>query len=193
MPGWKLSDEVLRELASKYCDNRSEAHVLPKVAVLNALYGTNVLAIREMARHIASVFRETLGEPGPDIVERIAAPKELGVARRFLSFASKYCHFFVSPERFAIYDSQALAALCLHLGSGRPKTAKDSGLSYPAYLEAINRLRERDCLSCSYAELDRYLWLCGERLDFARRRKGQKTPVINKEALELFSSNRDYA
>ena len=163
--------------------------MLLKIAALNSLYAANVFATHAMARHIVCVFKHTPGDPGPETVEDIARPKDpLFNRRQFLSFASKYCHFFVNPDRFAICDSRALDALRSHLGSGCPKAAKDGSIVYHDFLDAVNQLRERNRLSCSYVELDRYLWLRGCWLQLQRERKDGKPRAINREAREFLKS-----
>ena len=53
-------------------------------------------------------------------MKHIAGLPQIGddIPRRFVSFAAKFCHFFIDEERFPIYDEAARDAIRLHLGSG---------------------------------------------------------------------------
>ncbi len=183
---------MLAALARHFPSNTCVAHVLPKAIVLNSLYATSVLAIQAMAKHVAEVLAEVGDQPGVDVVEKIAWLHDLGEhkkSRRFLSFASKYCHFFVSQCRFAILDDFAAAAIRLHLGP-HAHTYANKPSDYPEYLAAIDRLRVAAGLSCSYRELDRYLWLRGqwERWQKPSSKAELRGSGVNPEVRDLFSS-----
>ena len=51
---------------------------------------------------------------------------------------------------------------------------------YAVFCEKVDRLRERDKLTASLRELDRYLWLFGLWIDYEQGRQ------INREARALF-------
>jgi hypothetical protein len=191
MPRWQSANSVLRSLTERLSSNIDIAHVTAKVATINSLYGTNVYAIQDVAEHIVEVMSGHAGLPPVELVEQIASVKGLGPAKRdfrFLSFASKYCHFFVDSDQFAIFDNAALEALRFHLGRGSVKASADGSVTYPDYLEALERLRQANQLCCSPAELDRYLWLRGQLLQLRRwrQRHGSEAPLMNAEVLRLF-------
>lgn len=119
------------------------------------------------------------------LVERLAAlPKTpaQSVARRHFSFASKFAHFFIDRERFPIYDSHADGMVAYHLG--RKEREKDPEHPYRAFVKNLHTLRERAGITCSAAELDRYLWLAGLYRAWRHNAKSQ----INIEVARLFES-----
>jgi hypothetical protein len=76
-----------------------------KSIAVNSLYGTNVLAIIPMAKHVRNVLlRPGATEQGADLVDQIAALTLNGTTHRRTSFAAKFCHFFVDENNFQIYD-----------------------------------------------------------------------------------------
>jgi len=134
--------------------------VLLKASVVNALYTTNVFAIRATARHICDLFSVESELSDLQLVPRIAELAVGGKVRRCVSFASKYAHFFVDPDRFYIMDYNAGQALAAHLGARRVDPA-DWTPDYPAFVQRVEALRRRDWITVSNRELDRYLWLYG--------------------------------
>ena len=178
---WRASEEALALLSVKVPGFSEKACLLKTVAV-NAIYGTNVLAVVRMAGHVHSTMKKRRRLPiGVDMVTDIAAlPEEHGKSgRRFTSFASKFCHFFVDAELFPIYDEAACTALTVHLGT-RPKRH-----DYQGFCKAFRMLRQESELRCSTRELDRYLWLTGMYMRWLRQReKGH--PQVNAELLDVF-------
>jgi len=193
LTGWQRADAVLAALAQHFPSNTSESDVLPKAIVLNSLYATRVLAIQAMAKHVAEVLTDAGDQPGVEVVEEIAWLRGLGKdrdkSRRFLSFASKYCHFFVDQNRFAIVDDFAASAVRLHLGQ-HAHTYANKPSDYPEYLAAIDRLRTAAGLSCSYRGFDRYLWLRGQWEQWQKppSKDGIRGSGVNPEVRALFSS-----
>jgi hypothetical protein len=151
---WNRIDTALELLNQRVPSNMEDADVLLKVAVLNQLYRTNLYAVPEMASHIVQTFRMQRPPYQEGLVEEIA--KFFGGV--YLSFASKYCHFFVE-NKFLIFDQFALKTLHMHLGN----SAKSKGQRprYADYCTDINTIRKESNLHCSTRELDRYLWLAG--------------------------------
>jgi hypothetical protein len=184
---WRRADAALERLRDAVPGFDGEACLLKALAV-NTLYGANVLAIRRIAQHIEEVMAGAdARNTGPDLVERIAScpGAEGGKERNFVSFASKFCHFFVEGERFPIYDSDARRALSLHLGKRvYPATTRTT---YGAYLNALNHLRTEANLQCTGSELDRYLWVTGLYLKWKRERPA-KNPQINVELKRVFET-----
>ena len=179
MPKWRRSDEALHALANAFPGNSDPAHVLCKAAALNTLYGTNVFDVVSVAEHVSDVLEAGHSSSAPELVEAVAWVPSL--KRRFLSFASKYCHFFADSTRFAIYDSAALEALRFHLGE-QERGLRTEPVDYGTWLTAIQDLREKGRIDCCPAELDHYLWLCGQ---WIRKHAGRP---VNKEADALFDN-----
>lgn len=179
---WQLTDKVLGRLRIAFPGFGAEESLL-KVVAVNALYGTNVLALGRAASHVQKVLAAAdISEAGPELIESLAniPTTPTGRPRRYVSFASKFAHFFISPERFPIYDSYAERMLMLHLGSS---AIRDSGRPYKAFMENLRTLMRDYDVKCSYRELDRYLWLAGLYLVYT---KGERR--LNSELLNLFDS-----
>jgi hypothetical protein len=180
---WRLADEALTRLADRFRDFGPEACLL-KVVAVNGLYGTNLYAITRMAKHVAGVLKGIdLATPGPGVVERLAdlpAAKGQERKRRHYSFASKFAHFFLDQERFAIMDSYAVATLKRHLGRNY---SEDKAHRYTAFVRNFQELKSLSGFTGSNRELDRYLWLAGE---YAASQKKRKVP-INAEVAALFT------
>lgn len=178
---WGVSDAALAELRARV-PGFSESDCLLKTVTVNAIYGTNVLAVGRMARHVHGIMQRQGTAPATiGIVSEIAklSTAEGGSGRTFTSFASKFCHFFIDAESFPIYDDAACDTLRLHLGE-RPK-AHD----YVGFCCIFRRLREEAGLQCSTRELDWYLWLTGMYMRWLRQRMKDQ-PQVNAELLEVF-------
>jgi predicted transcriptional regulator YheO len=69
---WQAMEQAFDELRIAYPSNQDLKAVLLKASVVNALYATNVFAIRAMARHICDVFSTGSDVPDVQLVPRIA-------------------------------------------------------------------------------------------------------------------------
>jgi hypothetical protein len=174
LPGWQRLDEALGLLAIRV-PGFDAAATLVKLAAVNQLYSTRILAVVRVAQHFADVLgRVDLARADAELVEALAAV----AGRRHHSAASKFAHFFVDPNRFSILDALVEEAVQAHTdvrpsgGAGR----------YMRFAIAVDRLFEASGLKCSRRELDRYLWLAGAwRMWRAGKRVG-----LSSEALALF-------
>lgn len=155
---------------------------LAKAVVVNSLYSTNVYAIFRMAAPIGQSMRElNARQAGCEFADRIALlPAADG--KRFMSFASRFCHHFVAPERFPIYDWYACRALNMHLGKGVTHKWPD----YASFAGAVEALRKSSGLACSPVELDRYLWLRGQHEWYTQRTAAGKHHDLSAEVTGLF-------
>jgi len=174
LQGWTSAEQALDELREAF-PGFTLRDVLVKAAAINTLYFAGVFAIYQMADHIVTVWPR-LPEDPVAAVKTIA--KMPSVKNNFRAFASKFAHFFIAPERFPIYDSYARKTVAYHLG----KAQRDS---YPPFFQDICDLQERAGLSCSFRQLDYYLWLAGQYCKW--RTKGKKAR-INAEVRALFDN-----
>lgn len=115
-------------------------NTLLKAAAVNALYGTQVYAVAEVAEHLCSVLGNTTVPATPALVEELAKVKFVRGSKHitwtFRSFTSKFAHFFIDPDQFPIYDSYAVKMLTYHLnGKGR------EGLSYEQFAAGFSALK----------------------------------------------------
>ncbi len=128
-----------------------------KAIVLNALYGTNIIAIAQTAGRVELVLRANQWT-GPDLVEQLVTEIRGVTKRSNYSFAAKYAHFFVDSS-LPILDSFAEWMLGRHLGR---KMQSKEPRRYHRFTEDIETLKRVAGLNCNCAELDSYLWVAGE-------------------------------
>jgi len=150
--GWESKEIVqLKQVFPK-----SQDAVKVKAIAVNALYGTFIIAISQVADCVGRVL-ETAHASGPGLVEELVVEIRTITKQRNYSFASKYAHFFVDPD-LPILDSYAEWMVAKHLGAMKSKNPK----RYLQFTEDIESLKRLAGLTCSCAELDAYLWVAGE-------------------------------
>lgn len=161
---------------------------LVKFAAVNTLYGTFVFVTVRMAKHIRGVMSGVAsGALGPELVDRLSElPAENGEknAPRLASFASKFAHFFVSPETFPILDRFVEMSLKHHLGESytdRPGERYQKFFERVQLLRACNRLED-----VPYRSLDVYLWIEGQWLTWCKSKRENKKTTVNTEIKKLF-------
>ena len=167
-PKWKMADAALKLLSEQLPGFTQEGCLLKSVAI-NTLYGTQVWAIAEMANHVCETMsKNESNKDKPELLVDAIATVGIngGKIKHFISFASKFCHFFVNDGIFPIYDQAARETLALHLG----KKAMIAGLAKPyiAFCGNMANLRAWSNLTCSLSALDRYLWLRGLHIKFEK-------------------------
>ena len=150
--GWE-SEEIV-QLKQVFPMSRDAIKV--KAIVLNALYGTNILAISQVANCLERVLK-TNRSTSPDLVEELVVEIREITKQNNYSFAAKYAHFFINSE-LPILDSYAEWMVGKHLGSMKSVNLK----RYLGFNEDIETLKEAAGLTCNCAELDAYLWVAGE-------------------------------
>jgi hypothetical protein len=181
---WQMTDTALAALGAQF-PGFAPHETLLKVTAINALYGTNVYAVPRLAKHVANVMAQSqIWSLGPELVEQLAVPRSIGdiKGRRHYSFASKFAHFFVNPNRYPIMDKYATQMLKLHLG--RVHFVADPDHPYVAFSRCYELLKKEACFTGSNREMDHYLWLAGE---FVVWRNNRDAP-INGEVRTLFDS-----
>ncbi len=175
---WQIIDQALGSLHARFPGFDLEATLL-KVAAMNQLYGTKVYAVVRMAQHITAIMPGAYEQDVPELVEALAS---LSDGRKYLSFASKFAHFFIDMERFPIYDSFARKMVAYHLGKQRQVPETEG--AYKAFLENIERVKRRAHLSCTNKELDHYLWLAGLYQTWKKKHEAK----MNVEVAKLFTT-----
>ncbi len=182
LPEWCRSEAAIAKLR-KAIPGFSGEDCLLKVAAVNAIYGTNVLAIVRMAEHVTKMMASAIIRERPLVDEIAALPTKQGKNPDYrTSFASKFCHFFLDAEKFPIYDEAAREAFELHLGTN---DAPEKAFRYQAFCERFDRLRSEAKLNCTTRELDRYLWLTGMYMKW-QKEKEEDRPKVNAELLRVF-------
>jgi hypothetical protein len=160
-----------------------------KVVAVNALYYTNVMAVTRMTEHISDILKRTRPDDFTvETVEKVAClPLIPGQKhqRRFISFASKFAHFFIDDERFPIYDYYGVKMVAHHLG--KPNTGVDLEHPYAAYVDNLNRLMRESGVEASLRQLDCYLWIAGQYAEWRRR----KEAPVNTELRRVFEKGTE--
>lgn len=178
-------DSALTTLFQTMPHNTDVGEVGVKVAALNGLYGTGILAVWDLAKHITnSGIDARLAEPAinANLVAEIAHFEIKGNVRQNYSFATKYCSFH-RPDLYPIYDSLVAGVLNTlrqqnktfdRLGRGErwrtyPATCESISRNYATWCRSIDRFQKHYGLGASsIREIDKYLWtLAKERQDMS--------------------------
>jgi len=173
LENWGFADRAFDFLKRQQFE--SEAVCLLMVVAVDALYSTNLRYSpgrrEEIARYIFQI-RGRLLEPAevtPNLVDDIA---QQGSTTANISFASKFCHFFVSAN-YPIYDSFVCAALKAII---HPQERRRMGIQIERYSDFyricdwMTTLKGHACSSISVRQLDQCLWLMGQYLEFLKPR-----------------------
>lgn len=182
---FRIPDAALILLREALPGFGAEACLLKSVAI-NTLYATQVYAITRMAQQLhVALLKINTKTVGPKLVEKIASlpAGKRGKARKFVSFAAKFCHIYVDERRFPIYDEAARNVIELHLG--KRGCVRDSAHPYLAFCENLKRLRVATGLKVQGRELDHYLWITGMYMRWLKERNS-KNPRVNADLLRVF-------
>ena len=162
-----LTENALDQLFKLFPENTVPSQVLLKVAALNQLYSTQILAVSEVAKHICANGSEldlALKSGVTTIVDRIAKVTIKEKVRNNFSFASKYCSWH-QPDLFPIWDSrvdwylrrlQRETKFCSSFGSA-------DHWDYPAFHSVMVCLRTTYNLEAfTFKQIDKFLYKYGE-------------------------------
>jgi hypothetical protein len=137
--------------------------VFPKVAVLNVIYSTRIIAVSQVAEHILKQEIDCLLADGSlEAVRRIANVKIREKKYCFYSFATKYCNWH-NPDAYPIFDKNACACLLDYKRKDCFAGFKlDDLWVYQTFKKVVDDFRTHYRLeSLNYKELDKFLWQCG--------------------------------
>jgi hypothetical protein len=160
-----LVEQTLTELFHLYSTNSNPSQVLLKVAAVNALYRTSILALQTVAEHISANHKEidaALAAGAPEIVDTIARIKVKGQLFNFFSFASKYASWH-NPAAYPIYDSHVDAYLWKLQKEDHFFSFLHPDLwTYPKFLKIMAEFRSFHGLKAfSFKDIDKFLYLEG--------------------------------
>ena len=141
--------------------------VLLKVALLNTLYNTRLLAVVAMADHIYALRPDgslTAGDPA--LVDQIACLTVGAKQRRHYSFATKYCSWH-QPRQFPIFNNQVASLLLLYKRQWAFSEFNRNALcNYDAYKAVIRSFHVYFHLDAfTFRQVDKFLWLTKTKLD----------------------------
>jgi hypothetical protein len=136
----KADEEAIKELLKIFPDNKDYKGVLLKSIVINELYSTGIIAIKNVAKHIFELDIDARLKRGdPQVVDQIAKLTITGTGkeRRNYSFATKYCSFH-QPYKYPIYDSIVARVLKAYQRQDRFLSAPLGNLKdYPRFIEVL--------------------------------------------------------
>lgn len=167
----KQENYVLQEKAldklffDTYPNNTDINDILIKAASLNDFYSTNIFSIFAVAKHIHSlIIDKRLREGDLSLVDDIADITINGKAKRFYSFASKYCSHH-EPTLFPIYDFYVEKVLIHFRQVDKFCSFQNEDLKqYPQFMSILDAFQAYYGLQeYNKKDLDRYLWQLGKR------------------------------
>ena len=174
MENYRNQESALNKLFHcTYPKNVSLDEVLVKVATLNDFYSTHIMSIFAVARHILGVkgLDERLKNGDENLVDEIASIRINDKAKRFYSFATKFCSHH-NDEKFAIYDSYVEKVLLHFKNKDKFSDFKRNDLKkYAEFKRILGDFKAFYNLKCTLKELDRYLWQLGKK-HFKKEKKG---------------------
>lgn len=186
----KKPDVVLDLLSERFPGNDIESTLIKAVAI-NSLYGTNVFAIYNAAEHIAGELKNPkINYKDDKFINRLATieveQKGETVEKHFISFASKYAHFFINSQEFPMYDSYARRIIEAHIANN--DLIRNSQNPYLAFKQNFFMLMDELKYKVSTRELDHYLWFVGQLKTW----QGDHDSHINAGLRRLFNSKERY-
>jgi len=156
---------LLKRLFQEHPHNTDIYDVFLKVAVLNLIYSTRIIAVSQVAEHILKQEIDSLLADGSlDAVGRIANVKIREKNYCFYSFATKYCNWH-NPDAYPIFDKNVCACLT-HYKKDNFAAFTINGLwHYPTFKTVVDEFQKRYHLeSLSYKKLDEFMWQHGGEL-----------------------------
>jgi hypothetical protein len=159
----QLAESALQELFRLFPKNDDLNHVLLKVVAVNALYGTCIFDLEEVARHIhthQAAVDSALSSADPAAINLIAHLKVRSRSHNFYSFATKYANC-QQPQSFPIYDSRIDSYLWTLQQRNRFAAFQHNDLcNYGKFVEIMTAFRSFHHLEAfSFKQIDKFLHL----------------------------------
>lgn len=160
-----LPEKSLNKLfLSTYKNNTDIDEILIKASSLNDFYSTNIFSVVTVAKHIYNLnIDKRLKEADETLVNDIANVIINGKAKRFYSFATKYCsHHF--PDDFPIYDSYVEKVLMYFNKIDNFFNFKREDLKdYAKFKHVLIQFKKfYNIEQYSLKDIDKYIWLVGK-------------------------------
>jgi len=158
-----LPDRTITAVFKAFPRNTRPELVLAKVAVLNSLYFTNILALRDVARAIAQAAIDPLLKRGaPEVLDALAKHTVGGRTRNHFSFATKYAHWH-QPKVYPIFDRFVDEQLRAYQARDQFSAFHSGDLRTPDFLRIFEDFRSFYGLeACSLRAIDKWLWRQGK-------------------------------
>ncbi len=183
LESWQQANRTISYYFDQCPSNSDELTVIIKVVLVNSLYNTQIHAPLLMANHILSVkgLDLQLRAGNIDTVDKIANCVAIG--RNLISFASKYAHFS-NMAAFPMYDKYVRISMARFLKIDRYEVD-----SYKGFFGGIDLVRKMARLTnVSWADLDKYLWLYGQKVEI-----GKGKDKTNQDVAELYATSEGRA
>ena len=167
---YRLEEDALGQLWTKFPGNTETSQVLLKVLALNKLYSTRIndKDVEPMARHISGLDLDPLLEKRSlEAVKQIANCPGLNVK---YSFATKFCSWCTwrTMDAYPIYDGNVDRCLwCYRKQDGFAKFRREDLRCYEKFHNAIADFRacyELDAAIFTFKQLDKFLWRLGDQI-----------------------------
>lgn len=160
-----LPEKSLNKLfLSTYKNNTDIDEILIKASSLNDFYNTNIFSVVTIAKHIYNLnIDKRLKAADETLVNDIANVIINGKAKRFYSFATKYCsHHF--PNEFPIYDSYVEKVLMYFNKIDNFFNFKREDLKdYKKFKNVLIQFKKfYNIEQYSLKDIDKYIWLVGK-------------------------------
>jgi len=164
-PAGGLPDEAVAAVFGSFPQNDHPGQVLAKVAVLNSLYFTNILAVREVALSIVNAQVDPMLDQGsPEVLRALATHTIRGRPRHNFSFATKYAHWH-RPDAYPIYDTFVRQQLLAYRRQDKFAAFRPQDLRSPMFVPIFEQFRRFYGLEgCPLREIDKWLWRQGKGL-----------------------------
>lgn len=176
LENYHLQEDALNKLFFKLAPNNTDVtDILLKVSTLNDFYSTNIFSTYPVAKHIKSLnIDDRLRAGDVTLVEDIQTVEINGKAKKFYSFATKYCSHH-NPWDYPIYDSYVDEVLRYFRDKDGFLQFKTEDLKdYKQFKEILNCFREFYGLEkYNLKQVDQYLWQLGK--DFFPKDYGKKS------------------
>jgi hypothetical protein len=178
LPNSKIIDKTIRNVISKFRNNKVQSNVYVKVVLINALYKTAIMDIPKLANHIFNKrmkIDKKLKEGDITVIDDIRQGHGIGPngesagERDFYSFATKYSHFHNS-QAFPICDNRVIR---LFTKVNKEMTFRDEKFTqknlrdYKIYKSVIDSLANHlhiNIKKWGYKKIDQGLWLWAKYL-----------------------------
>ncbi len=157
----KALNRLFRET---YPKNTDIGEIIIKASALNDLYGTYVLSLYEMCRHISRLDIDNRLEKGDlTLIKDISCLTISEKTMKFYSFATKYCSHH-KPDIFPIYDYYVERVLWHFKKKDNFADFKREELKdYPTFVSVIESFKRFYCLEqYTLKQIDKYLWQLGK-------------------------------
>ena len=140
--------------------------MLVLICVINNIYGTQIYATIEVAKHILNLnIDKHLANANAAIVDQIANIKIGNKEKNLYSFATKYCSWH-NQDDYSIYDKYVDGILVAYRDHYAFAEFEHKQLrQYVLYKEVVEKFRKHFNLTqYSLKHLDKFLWLYGKEL-----------------------------